>query len=167
MQPTDPNQFTEPVWNAIVASQEIARQFRQQQLEVEHVMLTLLEKEDGDASQLLEGISIDSASLYQRLEEFARRQPRMAAGTQLYLGRGLDELLDKAEQARQFWQDDTIDIEHVLMGFVEDDRIGRRLCSADNLDAKTLATAIEARRADAAGEAVAQQEAEAEASRSA
>ncbi len=165
MQPTDPNQFTESVWNAIVAAQEVARQFRQQQLEVEHVLLTLLDKEDTPASLLLESIKIDSADLYRRLEEFAQRQPRMAAGAQLYLGRGLDELLDKAEQARQFWQDDLIDVEHTLMGFVEDDRIGRRLCSTYNLDAKTLATAIESRRAEAEVEAVAQQEAEAESSR--
>ncbi len=165
MQPTDPNQFTEPVWNAIVSSQDVARQFRQQQLEVEHVMLTLLEKEDGFASQLLEGISVDSADLYQRLQEFAQRQPRMMGGEQLYLGRGLDELLDKAEKARQIWNDDIIDIEHTLMGFVEDDRVGRRLCSTYNLDAKTLATAVENNRNQVMAEAEAEAEAEEEASR--
>ncbi len=165
MQPTDPNQFTEAVWNAIVSSQEVARQFRQQQLEVEHVMLTLLEHEDGYASQLLESISVDSADLYQRLEEFARRQPRVATNGQLYLGRSLDELLDKAEQARQIWQDACIDIDHVLMGFVEDDRVGRRLCDPYTLDAKTLSTAIQERRAQVKVEAEVQQEAKEEASR--
>ena len=45
MQPTDPSKFTEQAWDAIVKSQEVARRYRNQNLEVEHLLLSLLEQE--------------------------------------------------------------------------------------------------------------------------
>ncbi|MEM8603595.1 MAG: ATP-dependent chaperone ClpB [Cyanobacteria bacterium P01_H01_bin.121] len=142
MQPTDPNQFTDQAWDAIVASQDVARRFRQQQLEVEHVMIALLELEEGQAEVILKHAKVDGNELFEQLDDYARRQPRAASGGQLYLGRGLDELLDKAEVARDYWQDEYIAVEHILMGFVEDDRVGRRLCKGFSLDAKGLETTI-------------------------
>ena len=53
MQPTDSSKFTEQAWDGIVKSQEIAKQFQNQNLEVEHVILALLEQE-GLAHTILE-----------------------------------------------------------------------------------------------------------------
>jgi ATP-dependent Clp protease ATP-binding subunit ClpB len=39
MQPTDPGKFTDKTWEAIVKSQEVARKYRNQQLEVEHLAI--------------------------------------------------------------------------------------------------------------------------------
>jgi ATP-dependent Clp protease ATP-binding subunit ClpB len=147
MQPTDPRKFTDSAWDAIVVSQDVARRYRQQQLEVEHVMLALLEQGtlEGETAPLLgwlQALSIEEANFRSPLEDFARRQIQVSRGEQLYLGRGLDELLDRAEKARQIWQDPIIGIEHLLMGFVEDDRIGRRVCKGLNLEAKTLEQAV-------------------------
>ncbi|MFN6209392.1 MAG: Clp protease N-terminal domain-containing protein, partial [Microcystis sp.] len=47
MQPTDSNKFTEQAWDSIVKSQEIARRFKNQTLEVEHVIIALLEQNNG------------------------------------------------------------------------------------------------------------------------
>jgi ATP-dependent Clp protease ATP-binding subunit ClpB len=146
MQPTDPNKFTDKAWDAIVASQDIARLYRQQQLEVEHLIIALLEQEESLAATLLTQATVDPDQLFQQLEEYIRRQPKVMTGTQLYLGRGLDELLDKAETARKIWQDELIGVEHLLMGFVEDDRVGRRICKGFELDAKKLDTTVKALR---------------------
>ncbi|WP_414415980.1 Clp protease N-terminal domain-containing protein, partial [Synechococcus sp. R6-7] len=45
MQPTNPNQFTEKAWSAIVQSQDVARRHQQQQLETEHLLISLLDQE--------------------------------------------------------------------------------------------------------------------------
>ena len=45
MQPTNSAKFTEQAWDAIVKSQEVARRFQNQNLEVEHLILSLLEQE--------------------------------------------------------------------------------------------------------------------------
>lgn len=141
MQPTDPSKFTEKAWEAIVKSQDVARRFRHQQLEVEHVILAMLEQE-GVAQNMLNKAGIDLARFKQQLEGFAQRQPRVASDGQLYLGQGLDTLLDKADIARKSLQDDYISVEHLLLALTEDDRVGRRLFRGFEVDARQLEAAV-------------------------
>jgi ATP-dependent Clp protease ATP-binding subunit ClpB len=101
MQPTDPGKFTDKAWEAIVKSQDVARKYRNQQLEVEHLAITLLE-EDEITTLLLERAGADPAALLKRLIDFMRRQPSVTTdGTNIYLGRGLDQLLDRADAERE------------------------------------------------------------------
>jgi ATP-dependent Clp protease ATP-binding subunit ClpB len=126
MQPTDPSKFTDKAWEGIVKSQDVARRFANQQLEVEHLLIALLEQQ-GLANTILSKAGVDVPRFAQQLEAFAKRQPRVANTDQLYLGRGLEVMLDNAESARQTWQDNFIAVEHLLIGSIEDERVGRRL----------------------------------------
>ena len=143
MQPTDSSKFTEKAWEAIVKSQDVARRFKNQQLEVEHVAIALLEQE-GLASQILTRVTVDVPRFKQQLEAFTSRQPKVQVLDQLYLGRGLDIMLDKAEESRGALQDNYIAVEHLLLGLAEDDRVGRRLLKTFNLDTQKLDAAIKA-----------------------
>ncbi len=147
MQPTDPSKFTQQAWDIIVDSQEVARRFKNQELEVEHLMLTLFSTE-GIANHILEAKKIDVSRLQQQLEVFTNRQRKSMRVEELYLGRGLDQLLDKAEKARQSWQDEVIGVEHLLLGFAEDDRIGRRLLRPYSVDPQDIESAIKEFRAN-------------------
>ncbi|MBE9169985.1 ATP-dependent chaperone ClpB [Pleurocapsales cyanobacterium LEGE 06147] len=140
MQPTDSSKFTEQAWDAIVKSQEVAKLFQNQNLEVEHVVLALLEQE-GLTRTILTKANIEVPRLKQQLEVFTHRQPKTGA-TQLYLGRGLDEMLDRSESCRASWQDKFISVEHLLMGFAEDNRIGRRTLRSFNLDPQDIEKVI-------------------------
>ena len=142
MQPTDSSKFTEQAWDAIVKSQDVARRFKNQTLEVEHVILALLEQEKGLAGRIFERANIDTPRLQQQLETFASRQPKISAADQLYLGRSLDTMLDRAETSRESWQDKYISVEHLLIGFAEDERIGRRCLRNFNLDPQDLESCI-------------------------
>ena len=126
MQPTDPSKFTDKAWEAIVKSQDVARRFQNQQLEVEHLIIALLEQ-NGLATTLLGRAGIDPENLTQQLVAYTKRQPRVGKIDHLYLGRGLDVLLDVAEQTRETWQDEYISVEHILLAFADDERLGRRL----------------------------------------
>ena len=145
MQPTDSSKFTDKAWDAIVKSQDVARRLRNQQLEVEHVAIALLEQEDS-ATDILSRVTVDIPQFQQQLEAFANRQPRVQIVDQLYLGRGLDIMLDKAEAARTALQDDYIAVDHLLLGLAEDDRLGRRLLKTHNVDTPKLEAAIKALR---------------------
>ncbi|BAU42854.1 ATP-dependent chaperone ClpB [Leptolyngbya sp. O-77] len=143
MQPTDPSKFTEKAWEAIVKSQDVARSYRQQNLEVEHVAIALLDQE-GLANTILDKAGMESARLRQQLDSFAARQPKVNTNdlSQLFLGRGLDTFLDRAEDARKVFQDDYISVEHLVLALCEDDRVGRRLFKAAGIEAKQLETTI-------------------------
>jgi ATP-dependent Clp protease ATP-binding subunit ClpB len=142
MQPTDPNKFTDKAWEAIVQSQDVVRRYKHQQLEVEHLMISLLEQQDGLTAKVFSKAGIDNPRLFQQIEDFTRRQPKVTNTDQLYLGRNLDVLLDRAEEARQKFQDEFISVEHLLMGFVVDSRLGARLLRSYELEPRKLETLI-------------------------
>ncbi len=144
MQPTDPSKFTDKAWEAIVSSQDVTRRFQQQQMEVEHLVISLLEQNNGLAQRILSRSGVDTTQLGQQLEAFIKRQPRVGKSDQLYLGRGLDAMLDRAEAARASLEDKFISIEHLLLAFAEDERIGRRLIKGFNVDKLKLDAAIKA-----------------------
>ena len=140
MQPTDQSKFTEQAWNAIVKSQEVAKSFQNQNLEVEHLVLAAIAQE-GLAVAILEKADIDVPRLAQQLEMFTKRQPRIGSA-QLYLGPSLDRMLDRSEDCRVSWDDSFISIEHILMGFAEDARIGKKSLRSFGVDTQSLELAI-------------------------
>ena len=142
MQPTDPNKFTDKAWEAIVKSQDVVRAYQQQQLDVEHLMIALLEEPTGLATRILARCEVDPFRLQQQVEGFIQRQPKVGKNEQLYLGRNLDIMLDRAEEARVRMKDSFISVEHMLLGFVDDERIGRKMFKAFNLDSSKLEATI-------------------------
>lgn len=137
MQPTDATKFTEQAWDAIVKSQEVARRFNNQNLEVEHLILALISAK-GLTQTILLKANIDILKFEQQLEIFTKRQPKLIHFDQLYLGRGLDLLLDRCETCRESLQDKFISVEHILIAFAEDERIGRKMLRSFNLDPQDL-----------------------------
>lgn len=124
MQLTDPSKFTDEVWDAILESQEVARSFKNYNLEVEHLIIALLEQESL-AAKILNKANIDTYRLKQQLETCTARQPKSPNVSQLYLGRGLDGLLDRADEIKENWHEECIGVEHLFLAFAEDD-IGKR-----------------------------------------
>lgn len=142
MQPTDPTKFTDKLWEAIVQSQDVARRYKNQQLEVEHLLISLLE-EEGLAKAIISRVGADPGLAFKKLEEFIKRQPKVSEATQLYLGRYLDALLDRAEAARESRGDEFISIEHIFLGLAEDERVGRAWFKSLGLDRAKIEAAIQ------------------------
>lgn len=138
MQPTDPNKFTDKAWEAIVQAQDVVRRYKHQQLEVEHLMISLLEQQDGLANKVLTKAGIDLQRFFQQIEDYTRRQPKVASSEQLYLGRNLDVMLDRAEEARTKFQDEFISVEHLLLAFAADTRLGTRIMRTYEVDYRKL-----------------------------
>lgn len=141
MQPTDATKFTDKAWEAIVKSQEVARRFQNQYLEVEHLAIALLEQE-GLTQRILNRSGVEPTRLFQQLESYTKVQPKLPRVDQLYLGKSLDVMLDRAESARENWQDTYISVEHLLLAFTEDERVGRRLMKAYDVDGKKLEATV-------------------------
>jgi len=144
MQPTDPNKFTDKAWEAIVKSQDIVRAYQQQQLDVEHLILALIEDPTSLAIRVLGRAEIDPIRLQQQLEAFTQRQPKVGKSDQLYLGRSLDVMLDRAEEIRERMRDSYISVEHILLAFVDDERVGRRVLKGFNVDSAKIEASIKA-----------------------
>lgn len=143
MQPTNPNQFTEKAWSAIVQSQDVARRHQQQQLETEHLLISLLDQEGGLTQTILQRAGLDSRLVRDRVESFINQQPKLARVDQLYLGRGLETTLDRAEEFRKEYGDDFISVEHLLLGSLDDERVGKRVLAPLGLTVERLKPVIQ------------------------
>ena len=143
MQPTNPNQFTEKAWQAIVRTTEIAKEARNQHIETEHLMKALLEQE-GLAVSILNKAEVNVQNLRDRTQEFIDKQPKISnSGGSVYLGRSLDQLLDRADSHRKDMGDEYISIEHLVLGYAQDSRCGKALFREFGLNESQLRTLIE------------------------
>ncbi|NBD18996.1 MAG: ATP-dependent chaperone ClpB [Cyanobacteria bacterium] len=142
MQPTNPNQFTEKTWEAIVRLPDLAKQNQQQQIESEHLLKSLLEQ-DGLASSIFSKADVSVQRLRDRADEFIAKQPKISnTGGSVYLGRSLDALFDRADNYRQKLEDEYISIEHLILSFAQDDRFGKALYKEFGLTEEKLKNVI-------------------------
>ena len=143
MQPTA-DQFTEKGWAAIVLAQQLAQQRKHQQLETEHLLLSLLEQ-NALAGRILEKAGVSIGNLQTAVEAHLHEQPTLqAAPDSVYLGKGVNDLLDQAEKHKQVFGDGFISIEHLLLALAGDNRCGRKLLNQAGVDAGKLKVAIDA-----------------------
>jgi ATP-dependent Clp protease ATP-binding subunit ClpB len=136
--------FTEKAWGAVVAAQQLAQQRRQQQMESEHLFAALLAQQ-GLAGRILEKAGVDVGTLSQRLDAFIAGQPSLSSPPDnVYLGKGLNAVLDQADQLKGSYGDSYIAIEHLLLALAADDRCGKQLLSQAGTDAAKLKDAVQA-----------------------
>ncbi len=138
MQPNNPQKFTAKAWQAIANVQDIAKQSQQQQVETEHLFKSLIE-EEGLASSIFNKADVSVQLLRNKVDQFINSQPKVSnANGSVFLGRSLDSLLDRSEKYRTEFDDDYISIEHLVLGFAQDDRFGRKLLQEVGLSEKQL-----------------------------
>ena len=143
MQPTA-DQFTEKGWAAIVLAQQLAQQRKHQQLETEHLLLSLLQQ-NALAGRILEKAGVSIGNLQTAVEAHLQEQPTLqAAPDSVYLGKGVNDLLDQAEKHQQAFGDSFISIEHLLLALAGDNRCARKLLNQAGVDAGKLKVAIDA-----------------------
>ncbi|WP_069789333.1 ATP-dependent chaperone ClpB [Cyanobacterium sp. IPPAS B-1200] len=142
MQPNNPQQFTEKAWSAIARTPDIAKENNHQQIETEHLLKALLEQK-GLAVSIFNKTDANVNRLLEKTEQFIASQPKVKnIGESVYLGKGLDRLLDQAENYRKEFKDDFISIEHIILSYAKDDRFGKNLLKEFNLDENKLKTII-------------------------
>ena len=134
--------FTEKAWAAVVAAQQLAQQKRQQQMESEHLFAALIAQQ-GLASRVLEKAGVDVGTLNQKIEAFTAGQPSLGAPPDnVYLGKGLNSVLDQADSLKKSFDDSYIAIEHLLLALAIDDRCGKQLLSQCGTNAEKLKQAV-------------------------
>ncbi|CCH67678.1 ClpB protein [Richelia intracellularis HH01] len=71
---------------------------------------------------------VNTRRLYDYTGDFINQQPKLSGSiNSLYLGRSLDQLLDRSEVCRKEFRDEYISIEHLLLSYAEDNRFGKSL----------------------------------------
>ena len=120
----DSSKLTQKAQEALQAAQEKAVRYSHQELDGEHLLLCLLEQDDGLAPKLIERLGVRPAELRARLEEALDRLPKVKGGAteagKVYVTQRLNQLLVKAGDEAKRLKDEFISVEHLLLAFLDE-----------------------------------------------
>jgi len=114
----DLNRFTEKAQDALRAAQTLAARLSHQHVDNEHLMVALLEQEQGIAPNILLKAGFDLEKLHRKLMAELERQPKVTVSggaSGMYLTQRLAAALGNAEQEAKRMKDDFISVEHLLL----------------------------------------------------
>ena len=107
---------------ALQSAKEIALDKSHQELDGEHLLLALLQQDDGLVKPLLQRLAVNLSALQTGLEsEFLRRNKVSGAGaSDVFLSAGIKKTLDSAGAEARKLKDDFISTEHLLLGLIDE-----------------------------------------------
>src|SRR4029077_10458179 len=143
----DINRFTQKAQEAISSAQTKAARYGHQQVDVEHLLASLLEQEGGLATSILSKTEINVDNLKRRVEQELERMPKVsqAAGgpEQIYITARLNRLLAQAEDEAKRLKDEYISIEHLLLAMTDDGGATGRLLKEFGVTRQRLMSALQ------------------------
>ena len=118
-----PDEFTEAARQVLHDSQQIVLRYQHVQWDTEHVLMALLEQQQGVPADVLAEIGADTSQLKQRLAALLEQSPKAnpQGGTQqIHQTPRVSRLLYSAKEESQRLQDDFISSEHLLVAVTQD-----------------------------------------------
>jgi ATP-dependent Clp protease ATP-binding subunit ClpC len=108
--------FTEQAQEALALSQELVREYRHNQWDVEHILLALLRQERGLVGDVLKELGVDVEVMRREVEAVLAKAPKVAyeAG-QIYATPRIAQLVKTAGDEADRLKDEFIGTEHLLI----------------------------------------------------
>ena len=119
--PLRPENFTESAQEVLGDSQQLVRQYRHAQWDLEHVFLALLQQEDGVPLQILKELSLDPVAMRTELGAALETSPRLDyEPSQIYPTPRAARLLENAKGESERLKDDYIGTEHLFIAVIQE-----------------------------------------------
>ena len=110
--------FTQKSVQAVNDLEKIAYEFGNQEVEQEHLLLSLLRQDDSLILKLIEKMGIAREHFMQRLEELIASRPKVSGG-QNYVGQYLNKALVSAEDEAKQMGDEYVSVEHLFLSLLD------------------------------------------------
>ncbi|MGH2461418.1 MAG: Clp protease N-terminal domain-containing protein, partial [Chloroflexota bacterium] len=138
--------FTERAQEALQHAQQLLVELRHNQLDVEHLLLALLDQQEGLAVEILERLGVDVQAFRRRIWEALESSPRVyqAGGVgQVYMTPRLKFVFDRAIEEANRLRDEYVSTEHLLIAVVaEREGISARLFRGLGVDPEKVYRAL-------------------------
>ncbi len=113
------DRFTIKAQEALQEAQSRAEQAGNQEMEPEHLLLTLVEQKDGIIPPLIKKLGANLSLLESRLQDRIQTFPKVSgAGAGSYISPKLKTILDGAEKEAEKLKDEFVSAEHFLLSMV-------------------------------------------------
>lgn len=134
---------------SLSAARDLSIAYGHQEVDVEHLLLALLNQEEGLVPSILSRMGIAESRLRSALEEDLARRPKISGGgydpEKIYISQRLSRFLLSAEERAKELKDEYVSVEHIFGAMIEGepDKIAKTLasCGIDKTNyLKTLAS---------------------------
>ena len=111
-----PDDYTEQAREVLAASQETVRSRQHSQWDVEHVLLSLLELDNGLPAEILRHLGISAEAVRDDLDRALENSPKVSVQSpQIYATPRASRLLENAKNESAMMKDEFIGVEHLLL----------------------------------------------------
>ena len=117
-----PENFTEQAREVLRHSQDIMRQYRHAQWDVEHIMFALLDQEQGVPAAILAELGAPADAMRARLHALLDAAPRLAReSNQVFMTPRADRALARAKNEADHLNDEFVSSEHLLIALTHEE----------------------------------------------
>ncbi len=117
----DFNTFTEKSAFAVQEAQNLARRHGQQEIDVWHLLLALVQQEGGIVPSLLERLQITPAAVQLATQREIDKLPKATGSvnvSQIYVSSALQQAISQADKEKTLLKDEFVSTEHLLLGLL-------------------------------------------------
>jgi len=114
------NKYTEKAQEALYSAQRIAEERNHSQVDAEHLLIVLLQQEDGVVPRILEKLGIAPRQVLNQLSTELDKLPKIYGGTQVSMSPRLRRILQKAFEEANRLSDEYVSTEHLFLAIVDD-----------------------------------------------
>ena len=138
------DRFTEQAQEVLQNSQQMVRDQRHAQWDVEHVFLALLQLKDGLAKELIEHLNVNIDDATRLIADDLARSPKLQYEVvQIYTTPRIVRMLESANAEAERLQDDFVGIEHLLIAISEEnDGATSRFFKSKKISKESIYTAL-------------------------
>jgi len=113
--------LTQKSIEAVQAAQNMSIEYGNQQIEQEHLLLCLINDEEGLIPQLFLKCDVSVQLLRSRLEQAVSALPKVGgvSSDRVYISRSLEQAFTETEKQADSMKDDFISVEHIVFGMIK------------------------------------------------
>ena len=112
------NKFTQKSLQAVQDCEKTAYEYGNQEIEQEHLFLSLLRQDDSLILKLLEKMNIQKEAILNRAKEALEKRTKVQGG-QVYIGQNLNKVLINADDEAKHMGDEYVSVEHLFLSLIK------------------------------------------------
>jgi ATP-dependent Clp protease ATP-binding subunit ClpB len=137
------DKLTVKAQEALQAAQSLADQSNQQALEPEHLLLALLQQQEGVVGPLLAKLGVRPEAIHRQVQAELDKLPRVRGAGRQYVSPRLEAVLTRAWEEAQRLKDEYCSTEHLLIGIAQDKTVpAARILGAHGVSPEAIYKAL-------------------------
>ncbi len=138
----DLEKLTVKAQEAIGQAQALAQSLNHQEIDVEHLLASLLRQSDGIVPSLVQKVGVPVEMIEERVQSELTKRPKVQGATRQYISPRLDAVLDRAFEIAHGLKDEFVSTEHLLLSILEAGGPGSQILSEAGVTADHVLKAL-------------------------